>query len=428
VLDNLIGRYVRHLNQRLMAFDGSTGEISLPSPDPDKHYLLYLHIPFCVVLCPFCSFHRVEFQEDRATYYFDALKREIRMATDIGYRFGEVYVGGGTPTVLPELLADMVETVARDHPLRTISIETNPHDLGSKSMTRIKEAGVNRLSVGVQSFNDGLLREMERYEKYGSGERIKQHLGRVGGIFDTLNVDMIFNFPHQKDDDLATDLAILTEELAVDQVSWYPLMSSSATARPMAKSIGRVSHERERRFYELIVRHMLDAGYQRSSAWCFSRKPGMFDEYIVEHEEYLGLGSGAFSYLDGSMYANTFSINQYLKRIDAGSTSVVRHRELTRHEQMRYFLLMQLFSGELDIGVAERRFGGGFEQTMWRDLTGLRLIGAATSAGSTVKLTESGYYLWVVLMREFFSGVNNFREDMRHHISREGGRRPAGFG
>jgi len=192
--------------------------------------------------------------------------------------------------------------------------------------------------------------------------------------------------------------------------------------------MGRVDHDREKAYYEVIARHMLDAGYQRSSAWCFSRKPGMFDEYIVEHEEYLGLGSGSFSYLGGSMYANTFSINNYLNRIADSKASVVRHRALTELEQMRYYLLMQLFSGELDTSEAERRFDGRFDRTMWRDLAGLRLIGAVRSDGTTLTLTENGFYLWVVLMREFFSGVNSFRDDMRHHISSEAGRRPANFG
>jgi coproporphyrinogen III oxidase-like Fe-S oxidoreductase len=428
MLDRLIGRYARHLNQNLMTFRGSSADTRLPSPDPNKQYLLYLHVPFCVVLCPFCSFHRVEFREDRAIRYFEALQKEIAFATDMGYRFGEVYVGGGTPTVLPDLLADTIEEVAAAHSLTAVSVETNPLDLDAGKLMRLENAGVNRLSVGVQSFDDGLLREMERFEKYGSGSEIVTHLQGASGTFDTLNVDMIFNFPHQDEKILRADLVTLTDELAVDQVSWYPLMTSAATARPMAKKMGSVDYAREKRFYEIIVQHMLDAGYQRSSAWCFSRRPGMFDEYIVEHEEYLGLGSGAFSYLGGAMYANTFSINSYLHRIAEGKCSAVQNRELSLPEQMRYYLLMQLFSGRLDLAAAERRFDGSFDRTLWRDLAGLRLIGAVTSIDNELRLTESGYYLWVVLMREFFSGVNSFRDDMRHNISTELTRKHADFG
>jgi coproporphyrinogen III oxidase-like Fe-S oxidoreductase len=419
VLDALISRYVRSLNQRLMTFRAPPGHVALPAPDPDRRYLLYLHIPFCVVLCPFCSFHRVEFREKRARAYFEALRAEVRRVSGLGYRFGEVYVGGGTPTVLPDELAETLTLVRELHPVGAISAETNPLDLNADTMQGLKSAGLTRLSVGVQSFDNGLLREMERYDKYGSGDQVREHLRNMQGIFDTLNVDMIFNFPHQDRAMLDADLATLTGELSVDQVSWYPLMTTDSTARPMARSIGTVDRTRERGLYEVIARHMLDAGYQRSSAWCFSRRPGMFDEYIVEHEEYVGLGSGSFSYVGGTMFASTFSINHYLDRIDAGGTGIVRQRGMNRVEQMRYFLLMQLFGGELSLDEAEQRFGGAFERTLWRDLAGLRMLGAIETRGRTIRLTESGYYLWVILMREFFSGVNNFRDGMRQSIRSE---------
>lgn len=411
-----------------MSFGAESDSVSLPHPEPEKQYLLYLHIPFCVVLCPFCSFHRVEFQEDRATQYFASLQREIRLITDRGYRFKEVYIGGGTPTVMPEKLAEIVELVATLHPVGAVSVETNPHDLDAKKLTRLQRAGVNRLSVGVQSFDDGLLKEMQRYAKYGSGEEIGRHLRGVSDLFDTLNVDMIFNFPHQTEEILESDLNILINELSVDQVSWYPLMTTATTSRPMARQIGRVEHSRERQFYGIIAERMLAAGYERSSAWCFSRRPGMFDEYIVEQEEYVGLGSGSFSYIDGTMFANTFSINNYLRLINDGLTGTVRERSLTRFEQMRYFLLMQLFGGDLDLDVAEKRFDGHFSRSMWRDIAGLRTIGAVRKESNHLKLTESGQYLWVILMREFFSGINNFRDDMRHNISREQRKARAHFG
>lgn len=428
VVDKLLSRYARHLNQRMMTFDAADGDVRLPAPDPDKRYLLYLHIPFCVVLCPFCSFHRVEFIESKATKYFSALQQEIKFAHDLGYRFSELYIGGGTPTVLPHELAETIAFVSSLQPLSAVSVETNPRDLNVESLAKLKNAGVNRLSIGVQSFDDDLLRQMERFEKYGSGLQIREELSGIAGFFDTTNVDMIFNFPHQSEAQLKADLVMLTDRISVDQVSWYPLMTTATTARPMRRHIGTVDHEREGAYYDIIARHMLAAGYERSSAWCFSRKPGMFDEYIVEHEEYVGLGSGSFSYLDGAMYANTFSINHYLQLVSAGKHSAVRKRSLSKRERMRYYLLMRLFSGHLDLDVARQRFNGQFDSTLWRDIKGLKLLGAVSEDADGLHLTESGYYLWVVLMREFFSGVNGFRDDMRHNISRESRQGSASFG
>lgn len=402
-----------------MSFGDSAATVNLPAADPEKQYLLYLHIPFCVVLCPFCSFHRVQFREDRARQYFSALRAEIRQATEAGFRFHEVYIGGGTPTVLPDELIATVSLIRELHPVNRISVETNPDDLNDERLPRLRDVGVNRLSVGVQSFDDTLLREMQRYEKYGSGEQIKQSLIRVKGEFDTLNVDMIFNFPHQTEASLDADLQTLTAGINADQVSFYPLMSSGSTSRSMSKEMGEVDYGREKAFYDLIVMRMLDAGYRRSSAWCFSQNNSMIDEYITQQDEYLGLGSGAFSFLQGSIYASTFSINHYLTLIETGRTGIVRQRSVGRVDHMRYFMMMRLFSGSLRLLEAESLFDGEFRQSLQAELLGLSLIGAINIDAQEIRLTEHGYYVWVIMMREFFTGVNNLRDEMRLNIHSE---------
>lgn len=418
-LDALISNFIRHYNRRNMKFPAASAGTPLPSPDEAKHYLLYLHVPFCAVLCPFCSFHRVRFEIDSATRYFDCLIREIEMVTDAGYRFDELYVGGGTPTVRMELLIRLLQRVNALHALSGISVETNPDDLGKENLAELRESGVTRLSVGVQSFDDKLLGEMQRLAQYGSGKQIVRRLSRINGVFDTLNVDMIFNFPHQTDVSLKRDLEILTGELGVDQVSFYPLMTVESTRKKMLRTMGTVDYARERAYYEIVAAHMLQQGYVRSSAWCFSRKTGMFDEYIVERDEYLGLGSGAFSYLSGSLFSSTFSINHYATLIESGKTGTFGRLDMSDRDRKRYYLLMQMFGGSIVKAAAEERFGGGFQRSLWPELTMLQAIGAIRNAGARYELTDEGHYLWVNLMREFFTGVNNLRDQMRHNISRE---------
>lgn len=418
-IESLIGSYFRRNNRRYLRFTESPTGTGVPSPDFSKQYMLYLHIPYCIALCPFCFFHRFKFREDSAQHYFRALRREIELATDAGYRFGELYVGGGTPTVLPGELIKTVNLVRELHPVQAISVETCPGDLSPDVLRDMRDAGVSRLSVGVQSFDDELLQEMQRFDKYGSGEQIRDRLQQAKGVFDTLNVDMIFNLPHQTEESLGRDLDILVDELDVDQVSFYPLMAADRKKRSMLRSIGKVEYSRERSLYEMIAGHMLANGYSRSSAWCFSRKPGMIDEYIVEHEEYLGLGSGAFSYLRGCLYTSTFSINHYHRLVEGGTLGTVRRRELTPRDQMRYYLLMKLFGGSLDPAAAEDRFAGRFPRTVWPELAALRTMGAMQQSGGRMTLTESGFYLWVMMMREFFIGVNNLRVEMRHSIAYE---------
>ena len=418
-IDALITRMLRGINRQVLSLTESPTGTDLPAPAPDRSYLLYLHIPYCVVLCPFCSFHRVEFKRNGAQAYFEALRREIELVSSRGYRFDELYVGGGTPTVMPDELIKTLELLRNRHALSSLSVETNPDDLAHDGLLRLRDAGVTRLSVGVQSFDDELLRQMQRYEKYGSGSLIQERLRRAEGVFDTLNVDLIFNFPKQTEASLHRDLDILIDEIGVDQASFYPLMGVQSTRKRMQRTVGIVDYSRERRLYEIIAERMLGAGYKRASAWCFSRKPGMFDEYIVEREEYLGLGSGAFSYLDGGLYASSFSINHYKRLVEAGKTGTVCRRDMTERDQMRYFLLMRLFSGALETAAADRRFQGRFQRGLWPELIALRTIGAVRRSGGRLTLTESGCYLWVMMMREFFSGVNTLREQMRGRIAAE---------
>jgi coproporphyrinogen III oxidase-like Fe-S oxidoreductase len=426
--DALIGKYVRYYNSRNMILPAPAVGTPLPAPQEDRLYLLYLHIPYCAVLCLFCSFHRVRFERGSAMRYFDCLAREIDLVTDAGYRFDALYVGGGTPTVSPDSLVRLLDHIRARHTIGEVSVETNPDDIGNEDVVRLKDAGVSRLSVGVQSFDDSLLEEMQRLERYGDSETIARRLRAVAGTFDTLNVDMIFNFPHQTEASLARDLEILTGDLHVDQVSFYPLMTVNSTRRKMSQTMGEVDYTREQAYYEAIVEHMLANGYARSSAWCFSRKPGMFDEYIVERDEYVGLGSGAFSYLDGALYSSTFSINHYLKLIEAGKTGTFGTLEMSGRDAKRYYLLMKLFGGSLDKEAAERRFSGAFQRTLWPELTMLQTLGAVRDAGLRFELTEKGYFLWVVLMREFFTGVNSLRDQMRHNIARETAVLTAGSG
>lgn len=419
LVEFLIDGILRRANRRVLSFSATEEAPALPPPDPQRRYLLYLHIPYCRVLCPFCSFHRVRFRQDRAEPYFESLRREIRFVSEAGYGFDELYVGGGTPTVMPGELAQTIGMLRELHPLRAVSVETNPDDLEKDGIRRLRDVGVNRVSVGVQSFDDALLAEMQRLEPYGKGAVIAGRLKKAQGSFDTLNVDMIFNFPHQTEESLDRDLDVLIAEIGADQVSWYPLMTAASTRRSMLKDMGSVDYSRERRLYERIVGRMSDAGYTRASAWCFSRKPGLVDEYIAEYDEYVGLGSGAFSYLQGSLYASTFSLNHYGRLVAAGRAGLTLRRQLSERDRMRYYLLMRLFSGSLDLGAAQQKFSGRFERILRPELTALRLIGALRTEDGTLHLTDRGYYLWVMMMRGFFSGVSRLRDEMRHHIADE---------
>jgi len=422
VISTLVGYMARRNFSRVMQFqEGKTP--FLPAVQSGQPRLLYLHVPFCERLCPYCSFNRFVFEEGRCRDYFSALRREIRLYREKGYDFGGVYVGGGTPTILLDELEETLDLVRRCFSIREVSVETNPNHLVPEKLERLSSAGINRLSVGIQSFNDGLLKAMDRHDKYGSGAEIIERLRQAQGRFDTLNADMIFNFPSQEMAMLDRDLDILLE-LGVDQITWYPLMVSDSTRQAVTRTLGRLDKGREKAFYDRI-RERLGPEYRFSSAWCFSRKGTMIDEYIVDYDEYAGLGSGSIGYLDGVCYANTFDIAQYCERLSRDELPLMASRTFTLQERMRYDLVMRFFGTKLNLSSLREKYGGRLSPRLWLDFLLFRLAGALRYESPDWRLTQRGCYLWVVIMREFFTAVNNFRDFCRAEAGLSGGDLPA---
>ena len=385
---------------------------------------LYVHVPFCDVLCPFCSFHRVQHCHEQARRYFTALREEIRLYHAAGHQFSGVYFGGGTPTIEPEELVETIILVRSLFGVGEISVETNPKDLRPEVLGALQAAGVTRLSVGVQSFDDELLREMQRYEKYGSGAEVAAHIRAAAGLFPTLNVDLIFNQPHQSLASLERDLSIF-RTLGANQVSCYPLMTSPTVSRRMSDAMGLPDHRRLRHFYQTI-QHRLAPDFAPTSAWCFTRGGAGTDEYIVAAENYVGVGSGAFSYLDGTLHATSFSLLAYERRIAEGLTGIVARHQLSFADQMRYALLVRMFGLGLDREWALRRHGKKFFRTLWGELRTLELLGAAKRNARGWRLTERGMYWLMLMMSEFFESVNGYREAMRIHAGVEREAAPLG--
>lgn len=407
---------VRRAYAQAMRF-GEEAQALQPPAAPAAPCQLYLHVPFCEVLCPFCSFHRVRHHPPKTRRYFDALRREIGLYHEAGFRFRDVYVGGGTPTVDADELLETLALVRGSSPVHTISIETNPNHLASTALARWRDAGVTRLSVGVQSFDDGLLERMARRAKYGGGAQIAERLAAARGIFPTLNVDMIFNLPGQTLPMLEHDLERLLE-LGVDQVSFYPLMTAPTARLKMERSMGVADVRLRHPMYERILERLLPQ-YRAASAWCFSRNAGAFDEYIIDQDDYVGAGSGAFSYVGGAMYSTTFSLEHYCRRVEGGATGITQQRLLGERERMRYDFLMRLFGGELRHADVRRRWGRSFYLRLAPELAAMRALGATRHDADAIRLTRRGMYCWVLLMAEFFNAVNDVRGQMRAHIQAE---------
>ena len=374
----------------------------MPAPEQGKRYMLYMHVPFCERLCPYCSFNRFPFSEERARPYFENMRKEMRMLKDLGYDFDSVYIGGGTPTIMIDELCDTIDQARELFNIQEVSSETNPNHLIPSYLDKL-QGRVQRLSVGVQSFDDGLLKQMDRYDKYGCGQEILERIQDASPYFVSMNADMIFNFPAQTEDILINDIERVIES-GCTQTTFYPLMASPSVERSLARTVGKVDYAREQKFYE-IISELLTGGplhlFEHGSAWTFNKRntsaageDAMIDEYVVDYEEYPAIGSGGITYLGSNLYVNTFSVKDYNKCIEAGHMSIMGKTTFSKRDRMRYRFMMQLFGLRLDKRQFKKDFGCSVEVGLPVEMAFMKASGAfATDNADELTLTPKGRYL-----------------------------------
>ncbi len=415
--ERLLSRAVRTMNGHYLDLQ-TPDSTMLPAPEPGKAYMLYMHIPFCERLCPYCSFNRFPFQEETARRYFDDLREEMRMAADLGYDFESLYIGGGTPTILLDELVKTIDLAHGMFSIQEVSSETNPNHLTDEYIEALS-GKVQRLSVGVQSFDDGLLQQMDRYDKYGDAETIAARVREVADAkaFTSLNVDMIFNFPAQTEEILRHDLEVICQT-HTNQTTFYPLMASPSVEESLKATVGEVSYAREQRFYEIICEGLTGGDnppFTFGSAWTFNTsEEAMIDEYIVDYEEYPALGSGGMTFLQRNLYINSFSLREYHDRIASGAMSIMGQKKFSKRDHMRYRFMMQLFGLRLDKRQWEADFGCSVAGGLPAEYAFMKAIGAFdVDDADQITLTPKGRYLLVAMMRQFFVGVNGVRDQAR---------------
>ncbi len=368
-----------------------------------KRIHLYLHIPFCKSLCPYCPYNKVPYDRDLASQYTNALLREIEL---YGRGWGNpeitsIYIGGGTPTLLCEELGIIVEKLRQAFRITgSICIETNPGDISEKVVCDLKAIGVDLVSVGVQSFQDRFLRFIGR--KYSSA-RVDESLARlVHAGFSSINVDLLFALPGQTIDHVTCDLQRAIDA-GVHQITTYPLFTFPYT------SIGRYLQLKKVQMPPLSLRkalyfhindYLIQRGFERVSVWGF--KQGRGPRYSsVTRDGYLGLGAGAGSHLPGGFYLNTFSVREYISRCLSHQFPTALSMHFTPAMQ-RYFWLYWRFY-DTYIGKTElfERFGRD-DKKLNRLLGLFKRFHLLKEQDDILQLTLSGSF-WIHLLQNYFS-------------------------
>lgn len=324
---------------------------------------LYIHIPFCERKCLYCSFVIAIAKRHHIDSYLDCLRREIERYK--GRKINTIHIGGGTPTFLRDdqlmNLSKMIRSAFSCSRKCEFTIEANPEGMNPEKAKLLFDLGINRVSLGVQSFNDRYLRFLGRCHGAQQAVAAFDSLRRAG--FDNINLDMMYSFPGQTRQEIKDDLKRLVD-LKSEHVSLYTL-AVEPCSRFYSQRLKQPGDEDRAQHYEFVASFLRRYGFRQYEVSNFSR-PGKESRHNLntwQGGNYIGLGLGAHSHLNGRRCWNVSRLNEYISRIKENGDPVEGSEVLTSQTRLRESLLLGLRMNKgVDLKKLERRFACSLTQ------------------------------------------------------------------
>ena len=365
----------------------------------------YVHIPFCTQICYYCDFSKVFIKNQPVDSYLEHLIEEYHSYNIKKLR--TLYIGGGTPTALsaPQLaflLERLTDKLDLSY-LEELTIEANPGDLDQEKIAVLKDSPVNRVSLGVQTFNDRMLKQIGRSHLEKDIYENIANLKKAG--FDNISIDLIYALPKQTMEDVKTNVA---KAIALDipHMSLYSLILENHTVFMNRMRRGKLplpKEDLEAEMFEYIIAELGKAGFEHYEISNFS-KPGFESRHNLmywDNAEYYGIGAGASGYVDGVRYKNHGPIRHYLEAVKAGDARV-QEEVLTLKEQMEEEMFLGLRKKS---GVSKKRFeekfGISFEEQYGAVVSELTEQGLLVPDRDIVRMTKQGLFLGDTVAEKF---------------------------
>ena len=353
----------------------------------NKPNSLYIHIPFCEHVCSYCDFTKLFYNQKYEKPYLEAVEKEI--STNATNNISTLYFGGGTPTALSDegfesILRFAARYLESDY---EFTVEANVENLTESKLDIMKRCGVNRLSIGVQSTCNTLLKEIGRHHTFEEAQKIV-FLAKSKG-FNNINIDLIYGFKNETLFDLKHDLEEFIK-LDIDHISIYSLIIEKGSIL-YNQNYSEQNEDDSRKFYEFIVSFLREHGYERYEISNFARNKKYSRHNLTywHNQEYYGCGLGASGYVGGVRYQNTKSLPEYLKGNYISSKEIVGKKELEE-----YFLLTNL---RLEQGFSNAEyktlFNEDFEQKYVSKIINFSLQKYFDFSNDRVRLTDEGLIL-----------------------------------
>lgn len=319
--------------------------------NPKQRNILYIHIPFCASRCSYCPYFAEIYSKNLVKEYIKAVENEIELIKNTPYiqstSFQGVFFGGGTPSVLrPDELEQLMSMVQNNFKLEEnteITLESNPSSLTGEKIKKMKEVGINRVSLGIQTFNNKMLRDMHCAHTREKALEILDILLEYGFL---VNIDLIFGLIGQTTEEMLIDLEELARIEKPHQTTIYPLKVIPDTPLFLENNIDAAEYEKHLRNLDKIVNDkMTGNNYRREKFPIFYNKEGAPDHHYHSTDcRVVGVGASAGTILEGVECINTVDVKKYIKEMKEGVESINTEVKLTPQQVLeRHIVYLIIF-------------------------------------------------------------------------------------
>ena len=349
---------------------------------------LYVHIPFCKSICNFCPYCKVRYSAELCDRYIDSLIQEIHL---VGSQNAErknvtsLYFGGGTPALAAHRIKEIVDAL-NDHFIITegIGLELHPDNVNIEVLQALKNTGVTKISIGIQSFCD-------KYQKILGRKEIDTTamMSALAAVpFETVSMDFIFALPGQTYDDLKSDID-KAFSLGANHIAIYPFIDFTFTESPVAA----MPKKEKRELLDAITQYCLGKGYSRSSIWTFSSEPDA-NYSSMTRDNFLGFGCSATSLFKGQFKINTFDVESYCERIRSCNLATSLTIRFTKRQRMIYWLFWTAYSTRVNARDFEKFFGVPLKKMYGFELWVAKRLGFIKEHDGIYEMTLKGAFYY----------------------------------
>lgn len=350
---------------------------------------IYVHIPFCKQICSFCPYCKELYSAEKLDRYIDHLIQEIRIVTRDQKRkkaVTSVYFGGGTPALAADRIGEIIAELKRHFIITEgIGVELHPDNVRRDILLRLKNAGVTKISIGIQSFGEKFSKVLGR--KCPDIDTISAALKSVE--FETVSMDFIFALPEQTFGDLKRDIDLAFANGA-NHIAVYPFIDFTFTK----SNVPTMNSKDKRQLLDNITDYCAKKRYRRDSIWTFSNdKRARYSS--MTRDNFLGFGCSATTLLKDQFKINTFSVDEYVKRVKRGRLPSALTIKFTERQRMIYYLFWTAYSTEVSAAAFKRFFGKSLEKEFGFELALARRLGfIIKKKGGTYKMTKKGAFYY----------------------------------